>query len=191
LPAEAQAAPDLVRRDFAASAPNRLWVADLTYVRTWTGFVYVAFVIDVYSRFIVGWQIADHLRTDLALDALDMALWRRCGAGEGLAHHSDSQYVPTGFLAGSDRYRERLADAGIETSVDSRGDSYDAASESFMASIKTELINRRRFKIEDEARSAIFAYIEAFNNPRRRHSALGRRSPYESEKAHLEPATAE
>ena len=111
---------DLVQRDFTASAPNRLWVADLTYVRTWAGFVYVAFVFDVHSRFIVGWQAASHLRTDLALDALEMALWRRRGDVSGLVHHSDRgvQYL-------SIRYTERLAEAGIETSVGSRGDSYD------------------------------------------------------------------
>jgi len=109
---------DLVERDFSAPAPNRLWVADLTYVRTWAGFVYVAFVFDVYSRFICGWQAASHLRADLALDALEMALWRRKGAGEGLIHHSDSgvQYL-------SIRYTERLEEAGIETSIGSRGDS--------------------------------------------------------------------
>ena len=105
---------DLVERDFTAPAPNRLWVADLTYVRTWAGFVYVSFVFDVFSRFIVGWQAASHLRTDLALDALEMALWQRKGAGESLVHHSDRgvQYL-------SIRYTERLEEAGIETSVGS------------------------------------------------------------------------
>jgi len=113
---------DLVERDFTAPAPNRLWVADLTYVRTWAGFAYVSFVFDVYSRFIVGWQAASHVRTDLALDALEMALWQRKGAGEGLIHHSDrgGQYLAI-------RYTERLEEAGIETSVGSRGDSYDNA----------------------------------------------------------------
>ena len=179
---------DLVERDFSAPAPNRLWVADLTYVRTWAGFVYVSFVFGVYARFICGWQAASHLRADLALDALEMALWRRKGAGEGLIHHSDGgvQYL-------SIRYTERLEEAGIETSVGSRGDSYDAAMESFMASIKTELINRRRFKTKDEARTAIFSYIEVFYNPRRRHSALGQKSPAEYERmlttAQLEATT--
>jgi putative transposase len=114
---------DLVERDFTAPAPNRLWVADLTYVRTWAGFVYVSFVFDVYSRYIVGWQAASHLRTDLALDALEMALWQRKGAGESLVHHSDRgvQYL-------SIRYTERLEEAGIETSVGSRGDAYDCES---------------------------------------------------------------
>ena len=127
---------DLVERDFFAEAPNRLWVADLTYVRTWSGFVYVAFVFDVFSRFIVGWQAASHLRTDLVLDALEMALWQRKGAGEGLVHHSDRgvQYL-------SIRYTERLEEAGIETSVGSRGDSYDnALAESVIGLYKTEVI---------------------------------------------------
>jgi len=122
---------DLVERDFTAPAPNRLWVADLTYVRTWAGFVYVAFVFDVYSRFICGWQAAGHLRTDLALDALEMALWRRRGAGKGLIHHSDRgcQYLAI-------RYTERLEEAGIETSVGSRGDSYDCEPRASSASAR-------------------------------------------------------
>jgi len=127
---------DLVERDFTAPAPNRLWVADLTYVRTWAGFVYVSFVFDVYSRFIVGWQAASHLRTDLALDALEMALWRRRSDVSGLVHHSDRgvQYL-------SIRYTERLEEAGIETSVGSRGDAYDnAMAESVIGLYKTEVI---------------------------------------------------
>jgi putative transposase len=113
---------DLVGRDFSATRPNQLWVADLTYVATWSGFIYVAFVIDVFSRFIVGWQAARSLRTDLALDALEMAIWRRQAQLEGLVHHSDrgSQYLAI-------RYTERLAEAGAVTSVGSRGDSYDNA----------------------------------------------------------------
>ncbi len=108
---------DLVDRDFSAAAPNQLWVADLTYVRTWAGFVYVAFVIDVYSRMIVGWQLASHLRTELALDALEMAMWLRSERLDGLIHHSDrgSQYLAI-------RYSERLAEAGAVASVGSRGD---------------------------------------------------------------------
>src|ERR687887_1661159 len=111
---------DLVERDFSATRPNQLWVADLTYVATWSGFVYVALVIDAFSRFIVGWQAARSLRTDLALDALEMAIWSRRGELEGLVHHSDrgSQYLAI-------RYTERLAEAGAVTSVGSRGDSYD------------------------------------------------------------------
>src|SRR5207237_9307193 len=113
---------DLVQRDFRAPAPNRLWVADLTYVRTWAGFAYVAFIIDVYSRYIVGWHVSRSLRTDLVLTALEHALWVREGPFEGLVHHSDRgvQYL-------SSRYTERPAEAGIGTSVGRRGDSYDNA----------------------------------------------------------------
>jgi putative transposase len=113
---------DLVERDFSAARPNQLWVADLTYVATWSGFVYVALVIDAFSRFLVGWQASRSLRTDLALDALEMAIWRRQAQLDGLVHHSDrgSQYL-------SIRYTERLAEAGAVTSVGSRGDSYDKA----------------------------------------------------------------
>jgi putative transposase len=120
-PDEAAPRPDdLVERDFSAGRPDQLWVADLTYVATWSGFVYVAFVIDAFSRFIVGWQTSTSLRADLALDALEMAIWRRREGLEGLVHHSDrgSQYLAI-------RYTERLAEAGAVTSVGSRGDSYD------------------------------------------------------------------
>ena len=131
---EAAARPaDLVDRQFAASRPNQLWVADITYLRTWSGFVYVAFVIDVYSRMIVGWQVASHLRTALALGALEMAIWARNERLEGLVHHSDrgTQYL-------SIRYSERLADEGAVASVGSRGDSYDnAVAESTIGLYKT------------------------------------------------------
>jgi putative transposase len=137
-----EAAPrpaDLVERDFSASRPNQLWVADLTYVVTWSGFVYVSFIIDAYSRFVVGWRTSRSLRTDLALDALEMAIWRRREGLKGLVHHSDreSQYL-------SIRYTERLAEAGGVTSVGSRGDSYDnALAETIIGLFKTELIRRR------------------------------------------------
>jgi putative transposase len=130
--------PDLVDRDFTATRPNELWVADLTYVATWRGFVYVAFVIDVFSRMIVGWRVSSSLRTDLALDALEQAIHSRSET-EGLVHHSDhgGQYV-------SIRYTERLADAGIEPSVGSIGDSYDnALAETVIGLFKTEVIRRR------------------------------------------------
>src|SRR3712207_2665065 len=130
---------DLVERNFAARRPNQLWVADLTYIRTWVGFVYAAFVIDVFSRMIVGWQLATHLRTALALDALEMALWRRNGAVQGLVHHSDRGCQYTAI-----RYTERLDEAGVVPSVGSRGDSYDnALAESTIGLFKTELIARR------------------------------------------------
>jgi putative transposase len=120
---QAERPPDLVKRQFVAPAPNRLWVADITYVRTWSGFCYAAFVIDVYSRLLVGWQLATHLRADLALDALEMAIWRRDTALDGLVHHSDrgGQYL-------SVRSTQRLADQGAVASVGSRGDSYDTQS---------------------------------------------------------------
>ena len=127
-------------RNFAATAPNRLWVADLTYVRTWSGFVYAAFVVDAYSRMILGWQVSASLRTDLALDALEMALWRREAENlEGLVHHSDRgvQYL-------SIRYTERLCGAGAVTSVGSRGDAYDnALAETINGLYKTEVIKKR------------------------------------------------
>jgi len=130
--------PDLVDRDFSANRPNELWVADLTYVATWRGFVYVAFVIDVFARRIVGWRTSSSLRTDLALDALEQAIWSRAET-EGVVHHSDrgGQYL-------SIRYTERLAEAGIEPSVGSVGDSYDnALAESVIGLFKTEVIRRR------------------------------------------------
>jgi len=130
--------PDLVDRDFSASRPNELWVADLTYVATWRGFVYVAFVIDVFARRIVGWRVSSSLRTDLALDALEQAICSRA-ATEGLVHHSDrgGQYL-------SIRYTERLAEAGMEPSVGSVGDSYDnALAESVIGLFKTEVVRRR------------------------------------------------
>jgi putative transposase len=155
---------DLVERDVSTPAPNRLWVADLTYVRTWAGFVYVSFVFDVYSRFICGWQAASHLRTDLALDALEMALWRRKAAGEGLVHHGDRgvQYL-------SIRYTERLEAAGIETSVGSRGDSYDnATAESVIGLYKTEVIRHEGpWKGPEEIEFATLEWVDWFNNTRR------------------------
>jgi putative transposase len=140
-PDETTARPaDLVDRDFSAQRPNQLWVADLTYVATWSGFVYVAFVVDAFSRFIVGWQASRSLRTNLALDALEMAIWRRQAQLDGLVHHSDrgsQQYL-------SIRYTERLAEAGAVTSVGSRGDSYDnALAETIIGLYKTELVRRR------------------------------------------------
>jgi transposase InsO family protein len=139
-PDETTARPaDLVERNFSATRPNQLWVADLTYVATWSGFVYVALVIDAFSRFLVGWQASRSLRTDLALDALEMAIWRRQARLEGLVHHSDrgGQYL-------SIRYTERLAEAGAVTSVGSRGDSFDnALAETIIGLYKTELIRRR------------------------------------------------
>jgi putative transposase len=168
---------DLVNRDFTATRPNQLWVADITYVRTATGFVYAAFVIDAFSRTIVGWQLSVSLRAELALDALQMALWRRGGAVEGLVHHSDRGVQYTAVC-----YTERLAQAGALPSVGSRGDSYDnALAESVHGLYKTELIGPRgpwrgRWDVE----IATLEWIDWYNH-RRLHSALGDVPPAEYE----------
>ena len=145
------------------AAPNRLWVADLTYVRTWSGFVYAAFVIDAYSRMILGWQVSASLRTDLALDALEMALWRRGDDVEGLVHHIDRgvQYL-------SIRYTERLAEAGAVTSVGSRGDAYDnALAETINGLYKTELIRKRGpWKTLEDVEFATLEWVDWFNHRR-------------------------
>ena len=162
--------PDLVARQFRAPAPNRLWVADLTYVKTHSGWVYVAFVVDVCSRFVVGWQASRSLRTDLALDALEMALWRRRAFSlKGLVHHSDrgSQYLAI-------RYTERLAEAGAVPSVGSKGDSYDnALAESFNGLYKAELIRHRGpWRGLEDVEYATLEYVDWFNH-RRLHGELG------------------
>ena len=170
---------DLVERDFSATRPDQLWVADLTYVATWAGFVYVAFVIDAFSRFIVGWQASRSLRTDLALDALEMAIWRRQAQLQGLVHHSDrgSQYL-------SIRYTERLAEAGAVTSVGSRGDSYDnALAETIIGLYKTELIRRcRPWKGIDDVEYATLEWVDWFNH-RRLLEPIGHVPPAEFEAA--------
>ncbi len=179
---------DLVARQFRALAPNRLWVADLTYVKTHSGWVYVAFVVDVCSRFVVGWQASRSLQTDLALDALEMALWaRRATCLDGLIHHSDRgvQYLAI-------RYTERLAAAGAVPSVGSRGDSYDnALAESFNGLYKTELIRQRGpWRGLDDVEYATLEYIDWFNH-RRLHGELGMLPPAEFEATHFhQPATA-
>jgi putative transposase len=169
---------DLVARQFRAPAPNRLWVADLTYVKTHSGWVYVAFLIDVFSRFVVGWQAARWLRTDLALDALEMALWvRRAVPLAGLIHHSDrgAQYLAI-------RYTERLAQAGAVASVGSRGDSYDnALAESFHGLYKTELIRHQGpWRGLEDVEYATLEYVDWFNH-HRLHGELGMRTPAEFE----------
>jgi putative transposase len=170
---------DLVDRDFAAQRPNRLWVADLTYVATWSGFVYVAFVIDAFSRFIVGWQTSRSLRTDLPLDALEMAIWHRQAQLEGLVHHSDrgSQYL-------SIRYTQRLAEAGAVTSVGSRGDSYDnALAETIIGLYKTELVRRRGpWRGIDDLEYATLEWVDWFNH-RRLLEPIGHVPPAEFEAA--------
>jgi transposase InsO family protein len=172
--------PDLVTRQFAAVRPNELWVADLTYVATWRGFAYVAFVIDVFARRIVGWRVSSSLRSDLALDALEQALYDRQLNGERLIHHSDrgTQYL-------SIRYTERLADAGIERSVGSTGDSYDnALAESVIGLYKTEVIHRRGpWKGIDEVEFATLEWV-AWYNTRRLFEPLGYVPPDEFERAY-------
>jgi putative transposase len=171
---------DLVERDFSATRPNQLWVADLTYVATWSGFVYVAFVVDAFSRFLVGWQASRSLRTDLALDALEMAIWRRQAQLDGLVHHSDrgGQYL-------SIRYTERLAEAGAVTSVGSRGDSYDnALAETIIGLYKTELIRRRGpWRGLDEVEYATLEWVDWFNH-RRLLEPIGHVPPAEFEAAY-------
>jgi len=176
---------DLVDRQFVASAPNRLWVADLTYVRTWSGFVYVALITDVFSRRIVGWQASRSLKTDLALNALEQAIWERNRAGatlDGLVHHSDRgvQYL-------SIRYSERLAENGVVASVGSRGDSYDnALAESIIGLYKTELVrNQGPWRGLDDLELATLEWVDWFNQRRLFHE-LGRIPPAEYEETYYQ-----
>jgi putative transposase len=174
---------DLVDRRFSAGAPNRLWVADLTYVRTWSGFVYVAFITDVYSRMIVGWQASRSLRSDLALDALEQAIWARSGRGrrlDELVHHSDRgvQYLAI-------RYTERLAETGAVNSVGSKGDSYDnALAETIIGLYKAELVrNRGPWRGLDDLELATLEWVDWFNH-RRLFEAHGQIPPAEFEQLH-------
>jgi putative transposase len=170
-------APDLVARSFIADAPNQLYVADITYLPTWQGFLYLAAIVDVFSRAVVGWAMAAAMRAELVLAALDMAIERRRPA-PGLIHHSDhgSQYTSLAF-------GRRLRQAGILPSMGSVGDCYDnAMAESFFASLETELIDRSTWRTHDEARLGVFDYIEVFYNRARLHSALGYLSPHEFER---------
>jgi putative transposase len=170
-------APDLVQRRFVATRPNQLWVSDFTYVATWSGTVYVAFVIDVFSRLIVGWRTATSMRTELVLDALEMAIWRRARVLDGLVCHSDagSQYT-------SIRYTERLAEIGAAPSVGSIGDSYDnSLAESTIGLYKTELIRRHGpWRTLEEVELATLAYLDWFNH-RRLHGQIGDIPPAELE----------
>ncbi len=169
-------ADDLVERKFRPLAPNVLWLADITYLRTWQGWLYLAAVQDAYSRRIVGWSMADHMRHELVVDALQMGLHRR-RPQPGLIHHSDagSQYVSLGF-------GQAARDAGIAISMGSKGDAYDnAVAESFFATLKKELVHRRSWQTKRELGSAVFEYIEAFYNRERRHSTLAMLSPAEYE----------
>jgi putative transposase len=170
-------APDLVRRRFRAERPDQLWLADITYVPTWEGWLFLAVVMDVYSRRIVGWSMREDLSSELVVDALAMAVARRRPNGQ-VIHHSDrgSQYASLAF-------GRTLRESGLAASMGSKGDPYDnAMCESVVSTIKEELLKRRTWKTRDDARLAVFSYIETFYNPRRRHSALDYLSPDEYEK---------
>ena len=173
----ARPAPDLVDRQFTAAGPDRLWVADITYVPTWAGFLYLAVVLDAWSRRVVGWATESHLRTELVLAALDMAVAQR--RPTEVIHHSDQGCQYTSLAFG-----RRCREAGVRPSMGSVGDAYDnAMCESFFATLECELLDRDRFRTQADARLAIFDFIEGWYNPRRRHSALGYLSPMIYERA--------
>ncbi len=168
-------APDLVRRAFAVAQPDRLWVADITYIRTWAGWLYLAAVLDAFSRRVVGWAMQEHVETNLVLDALNMANRR---PAPGLVHHSDHGTQYTSLTFG-----RRCLEAGVIPSMGTVGDAYDnAMAEAFFATLETELLMRQTFPHRGAARLAVFDYIEGFYNPHRRHSALGYLSPAEFER---------
>jgi len=178
----ARPAPDLVDRNFVATAPNQLWVADITYVPTWAGFLYLAVVLDVWSRRIVGWAMSTSLKTEVVVDALDMAVTQR--QPRSVVHHSDHGCQYTSIAFGM-----RCKEAGIRPSMGTVGDAYDnAMCESFFGTLECELLDRRRFRSQAEARMAVFDYLEGFYNPRRRHSALDYKSPIEYETTQLAAA---
>jgi len=178
----ARPAPDLVERRFDADAPDQLWVADITYVPTWAGFLFLAVVVDAFSRRVVGWSMANHLRTELVLEALNMALWRR--RPDSVVHHSDQGSQYTSYAFG-----KRCREMGVVPSMGSVGDCYDnAMAESFFATLECELLDRRKFPTRAEARMAIFEYIEGWYNPHRRHSGLGYRSPLAFERSYQQAA---
>jgi len=178
----ARPAPDLVERNFTAAAPNRLWVADITYIPTWAGFLYLAVVLDAFSRKIVGWAMENHLRTELVLAALNMAVAQR--RPDAVIHHSDQGTQYTSIAFGM-----RCREADVRPSMGSVGDCFDnAMCESFFATLECELLDRRRFKTQVEARMAVFDFIEGWYNPQRRHSALAYRSPCEYERVYRDAA---
>lgn len=172
-------APNIVERDFNPPAPNQVWAADITYIPTTSGWAYLAVVLDLFSRRVIGWAVADHMRSELVLEALGRALGTR-DVGEQLVHHSDrgSQYAST-------RHREELERRGISCSMSAKGCCYDnAVVESFFATLKKELVYRTNWIDYNEARMSIVEYIQAFYNCRRRHSTLGYMSPNEFEVSH-------
>jgi putative transposase len=174
---------DLVKRNFAAPEVDRVWVADVTYVATREGFLNLAFILDAHSRRIVGWAMENHLRTELVVDALQMAVWRRKPA-PGLIHHSDQGVQYTSLSFG-----ERLREVGITPSMGRTGSALDnAMAESFVSTLKAELVSNLEFPSRQAAKTAIFDYLETFYNTRRLHSALGYRSPADFEEDRMEEA---
>jgi transposase InsO family protein len=180
--ADARPAPDLVQRHFSATTPDALWVADITYIPTWAGFLYLAVVLDAFSRRVVGWAMETHLRAELVLQALEMAYGQR--RPDQVVHHSDqgTQYTSIAFGA-------RCREMNVRPSMGSVGDCFDnAMAESFFATLECELLDRRRFKTQAEAEIAVFDFIEGWYNPQRRHSSLGYLSPVQFEKRHASVA---
>lgn len=177
-------AEDLVKRNFRATGANKIWVADITYVATREGFLYLAFILDVHSRRIVGWAMESHLRTELVVDALKMAVWRRKPAA-GLVHHSDQGVQYTSLSFG-----ERLREVGITPSMGGTGTALDnAMAESFVSTLKAELVSNLKFPSRQAAKTAIFDYLETFYNTRRLHSSLGYMSPADFEGDKIEEAS--
>jgi putative transposase len=171
-----------VNRDFSAAAPNQLWVSDITYVPTWEGFLYLAVVLDVWSRKVVGWAMSASLATELVLAALEMGVRQRQPAG--VVHHSDKGCQYTSIAFG-----QRCIDAGIKPSTGTVGGAYDnAMAESFFLTLECEVIARQSLKTKDKARREVFSFIEGWHNPRRRHSALGYKSLNQVEEAADEAA---
>jgi len=178
--ADARPAPDLVQRHFAARTCDELWVADITYIPTWSGFLYLAVVIDVFSRRVIGWAMNDHLRSELVLQALEMAYGQR--HPDKVVHHSDQGTQYTSIAFGM-----RCREMGVRPSMGSVGDCFDnAMAESFFATLECELLDRRRFKNHAEAEIAVFDFIEGWYNPQRRHSSLGYLSPLNYEQRHAD-----
>jgi len=174
----AESAPDLVEREFTTDAPDKLWVADITYIPTRGGFLYLAVVLDAFGRRVVGWAMTGHLRTELVLEALEMAIYQR--QSQGVIHHSDhgAQYTSIAF-------GKRCREAGVRPSMGTVGDCYDnAMCESFFATLECELLDRRKFNSRAEVRLAVFEFIEGWYNPHRRHSSIGYESPISYERKH-------
>ena len=178
-------AEDLLKRDFGTSGLDRVWVADITYVKTDEGFMYLAFVLDAHSRRVVGWAMENHLRSELVVDALQMAIWHRKPA-PGLIHHSDQGVQYTSLSFG-----KRLEQAGIIPSMGQAGSALDnAMAESFVSTLKAELVSRGRFPTRQGAKTMIFEYLEGFYNRRRLHSSLGYKSPIDFEEGRMGEASA-